>query len=240
MSSKDRKEAKKAEKGARAAVLREFLVAMPGALERMTASLGWLVLLGGIGLIAFLLHLAFGGRHDPPPRADAGENPVAALYVRDLGRLPDGRHTFDLAYTLVLRNVTPRPQPVANASGRLMIGDSPPDGDAVDLGQTPAFDGKARGAWHDAISGPVRGGDLGPGQWHDFRAHYRLKARADQFADVAMVYEVRREMRGWFGHRDVSEGDWHHEEVQLGAVLRAHCALGVKVQHGEMRSLCGS
>jgi hypothetical protein len=32
----------------------------------------------------------------------------------------------------------------------------------------------------------------------------------------------------------------HDEEVQFGAVLRAHCGLGVKVQNGEMRSLCGS
>ena len=32
----------------------------------------------------------------------------------------------------------------------------------------------------------------------------------------------------------------HDEPVQLGAVLRAHCPLGVKVHMGEVRSLCGS
>jgi len=81
-------------------------------------------------------------------------------------------------------------------------------------------------------------GDYPPGRWRAYAAHYRVTARADQLADVAIGYGLHSDAHGWFAHPDNSARDAHDEEVQLGAVLRAHCPLGVKVQNGEVRSLC--
>jgi len=67
-----------------------------------------------------------------------------------------------------------------------------------------------------------------------------INARLDQFADVAIGYGLRHRPHGWFGRPGDIDNDAHDEEVQLGAVLRAHCPLGVKIQHGEVRSLCGA
>ena len=237
MSSKDKK--------ARHAALRHFLVETPGALDRVTASLGWLVVLAGIALAALIVHLLFGRPDHPPMPAsrDQGENPAAALFVRDLGRLPDGRHTFDLVYQWVLHNPGPRPVALAFTFERLSIGNAPAAGDMVDVGAAPGAYADATGAWHEAFARKsiVSRPDLLPAQWRAFTSHYRINARPDQFADVAIAYGVRRERHGWFDHpKPPTEDDAHDETVQLGAVLRAHCALGVKIHNGEMRSLCGS
>lgn len=230
VSSKDKK--------ARRAALRHFLVETPGALDRATDSLGWLVVLGALALGALVLHLLFGHPDHPPlpPPGGPGDNPSAALYVRDLGRLPDGRHSFDLVYTLVLRNAAGRPASVAAVSEQVSVGDPAPTGDIVDLGHRPP------GAWH-VVAGhrdTARGPDLAPGQWRVLRAHYRLTARPEQFAAVAIGYRLEQARRGWFDHGDGDREDRHEEEAQLGAVVRVHCAPGVKIQNGDMTSLCGS
>ena len=83
--------------------------------------------------------------------------------------------------------------------------------------------------------------DVLPGHWQIVRAHYRVNARPDQFADVAIGYTLDHDAaRGWFTRKGPPDGVAHDEDVQLGAVLRAHCPLGVKVQNGEMRSLCAA
>lgn len=239
MSSKTKK--------ARRAVLRQFLLAIPETLDRAAASLGWLVVVAGLALGALVLHMLF-APHGPPPAPPSGgapDNPQGALYVRDLGRLPDGRHTFDLVYALVLRSEAHRPATPAFTIERLSVGDPPPAGDAVDLGPAPGASGPATGAWHEVSSfrrtmpgQPAT--DFVPGDWRALRVHYRLNARPDQFADVALGYGLNNPPRGWFDtHWRETDLIAHDEEVQLGAVLRAHCPLGVKVQNGEMRSLCG-
>lgn len=240
MSNKDKK--------ARRAALRDFLLAIPGGIERVSASLGWLVVLAALALAALILHFAFGRPdHAPPPEPMAAQdNPEATLYVRDLGRLADGRHTFDLVYELVVRNHEGHPVALAPTLQRLLIGDPPPERDVVDLGDAPGASGPASGGWHQvafaqradrAQAAAIR---LGPGRWRALRAHYRIQARPDQFADLAIGYTLWREPRGWFGHPPPGEDQAHDEPVQLGAVLRAHCPLGVKVHMGEVRSLCGS
>ena len=239
MSSKDKK--------ARNAAFRHFLVETPGALDRATASLGWLVVLCAIALGVLVLHLLFGRPAHPPVPAPGGngENPSAALYVRDLNRLPDGRHTFDLVYVLVVRNASEPHLRFVRARERLSIGDPPPTADVTDLGTAPGAIRQAAARWHEAsMTEGLRPGqpnqDIDPGHWQVVRAHYRVNARPDQFADVAIAYELDREPPGWFKHRPPRDVVAHDEEVQLGAVLRARCALGVKIQNGEMRSLCGS
>ena len=251
MSRKDKKE--------RRAALRDFLVAIPGAFDRAVASLSWLVVLGAVALGALLLHLMVGGaghRRPAPPPGGHGDNPSGALYVRDLGRLPDGRHTFDLVYELVLRNETGGPFAVESSLDRLAIGDLVTGGDVVELGQAPGLfdESSARVpgaiAWHVAAISPKGGrndrhngplvGDYQPGRWRSHAAHYRINARLDQFADVAIGYGLRHRPHGWFGRPGDIDNDAHDEEVQLGAVLRSHCPLGVKIQHGEVRSLCGA
>jgi hypothetical protein len=239
VSSKDKK--------ARHIALRDFLIAIPGTLDRAITWFGWLVVLAGITLAALVLHLVL-GRGGPPamlPPGGHGDNPSGALFVRDLERLPDGRHTFDLVYELVLHNETERPFSVVFTRERLLIGDAPAAADVVDLGHAPGVSGAPTGAWHEAISRsnlapgqPIQ--ELRPGRWRVFRVHYRINARPDQFADVAIGYALNFERRGWFGHGDNFDADGHDEEVQLGAVLRAHCPLGVKVQNGDLKSLCAS
>lgn len=218
--------------------LRAFLVGIPGTLDRASDSLGRLVVLAAIGLSALLL-LALFGRHEhrPPPPVGQGENPAGALFVRDLGRLSDGRHTFDLVYELVLRDDVGRAASVAFTEQRLSIGDPAPPGDVVDMGHAIT--------WHPVVSRRDAGSDQPTpdrfaGHWRAFRAHYRINARPDQFANVAIGYGLRHDRHGWFGPADRTEDDGHNEDVQLGVVLRAHCALGVKIQYGEVRSLCGS
>ena len=271
------------DKKARRAALRDFLVAIPGALERATALLGWLVVLGAVALGALLLHLLFGhdGHRPVPPPGGHGDNPAGALYVRDMGRLPDGRHTFDLVYDVVLRNETGRRFGVDFSLDRLALSDGASSGDVVELGHAPGLfdEGPARSAaaWRvvssrATVAGacparlPVQGlleahrlipagavdcqvglsGDYPPGRWRNHQAHYRIVARVEQIADVAIGYGIGQGPRGWFdfskpdGEDALRHADAHDEEVQLGAVLRAHCPLGVKVQHGEVRSLCGS
>jgi len=269
------------DKKVRAAALREFLVAMPGALERVTASLGWLVLVGAIALVALLLHLVWGGGRHPPMPDARGDNPVAALYVRDLGRLADGRHTFDLVYDVVLANAGGGHGPVEFSIDRLALGDAASMGDVAEMGHAPGlFDDAAarRGtgaiAWrvvaqsaviagacgpdhatmqatlethHLIPAGPANctGGLVGDGPGaRSHQAHYRIVARVDQLADVAIGFGRRPPPHGWFGaHQDdelVRHATVIDEEVQLGAVVRTHCALGVKVVHGEVRALCGS
>ena len=273
MGSKDKK--------VRTAALREFLVAMPGALERVTASLGWLVVVGAIALVALLLHLVFGAGRYPPMPGARGDNPVAALHVRDLGRLSDGRHAFDLVYDVMLANPGGRPDPVAFSIDRLALGDAADIGDLAEMGHAPGLfdDPGARHvtggiAWHVVAQSAVIAGACGPDRTpvqamlethhlipagpancagglvgdgpgvRSHQAHYRIVARVDQLADVAVGYGTRPPLHGWFGTRHADDLVGHtvaiDEEVQLGAVVRAHCALGVKVVHGEIRALCGS
>ncbi len=243
MSSKDKK--------ARRVALRDFLIAIPGTLDRATASLGWLVVLAGISVAALVLHLAFGRgapRPMPPPGAH-GDNPSGALYVRDLGRLSDGRHTFDLVYELVLRNDGDERLSVGYRD-QLAIGDVTGVGDVIELGHAqealgdPATKVAFGITWRVALNGPADGGgtsgNYAPGSWWPHAAHFRIKAQPDQIADVAIGYHLEPQPQGWFNRRVPTRSGMHDEEVQLGAVLRAHCALGVKVQNGEMKSLCGS
>jgi len=235
------------DKKARRAQLRDFLVATPGAIDRAGDALGWLVVLGAVALGALLLHLAFAPRGAPPPPVGQGDYPRATLFVRDLGRVPDGRHRFDLVYEMVLHNAGEPPFSAAFMWKRLLIGDPAVAGDVIDLGASPGMAGAPGGgtAWHEVasrrLSAPGQPGtELLPGQWLTWRAHYRVVATTDQFADIVIGYGLHHRGRGWFGAQDHAVEDAHDEEVQLGAVVRAHCGLGVKVQNGEMRSLCGS
>lgn len=237
MSNKDKK--------ARRMALRRFLVETPGAIDRVTDSLGWLVVLGALALGALALHLVF-GRPDhppPPPPGGPGDNPSAALYARDLGRLPDGRHTFDLVYSLILRNATERPFTIVSSGQRLALGDAAPDGDVVALRPAPAtFSDHANDGRWQVVHADASGRQpepLLPGHWRAFSAHYRIIARVEQFADVAIHYGLHQP-RGWFDRPGDTEEEAHDEEVQLGAVVRVHCPLGVKIENGEMKSLCGS
>jgi hypothetical protein len=250
VSSKDKK--------ARRAALRDFLIAIPGALERATASLGWLVIIVGIALAVLVLRAVAGPPHFPvePPPGGHGDNPSGALYVRDLGRLPDGRHTFDLVYELVLRNQTARPFAIDSSDDNLALGDVVGSGDAIWLDHPGTLFGRPEPQSKDGVvwteqktnGQSHKGGLVGayrPGMWKAHVAHYRVKARADQMVSVTIGYALHPEPRGWFSAKeehfdaDPEHQDEHHEEAQLGAVLRAHCALGVKIQNGEMRSLCG-
>ncbi len=239
MSSKDKK--------ARHAALREFLIAIPGAFDRAATALRWLVVLAAIALAAMVLRMVFAhpGHPPAPPPGVPGDNPSGALYVRDLGRLPDGRHTFDLVYVVVVRNAVAPHRRLISATRRLSIGDPPGSADVIDLGQAPGLAGRATGRWHEVSTGEDRPGqsdqDIVPGQAQVVRAHYRANARPDQFADVAIGYRPDPEPpRGWFAHERLPDTVAQDEDVQFGAVLRAHCPLGVKIQNGEMRSLCGS
>ena len=240
MSSKDKK--------ARKVALRHFLVETPGVLDRAAASLGWLVVLGALALGALVLHLVFGHPDHPPvpPPGVPGDNPSGALYVRDLGRLPDGRHTFDLVYTLVVQNAAEPHLRFVSSRQRLLVGDPPPAADVVDMQPAPGANRPAAGAWRElSTSEDLRPGqpnpDIPPGYWQDIRAHYRVNGRPDQLADVAITYVLDHQHgRGWFERPPPHDVVAHDEEAQLGAVLRAHCALGVKIHNGEMRSLCGS
>ncbi len=239
MSNKDKK--------ARHAALREFLIAIPGAFDRAATALRWLVVLAAIALAAMVLRMVFAhpGHPPAPPPGGQGDNPSGALYVRDLGRLPDGRHTFDLVYELVLRNAGEPHVRLVSATERLSIGDPPPAADVIDLPQAPGAYRQATGQWHEVSVRTDHPGqpdqDVLPGHWQIVRAHYRVNARPDQFADVAIGYTVDHDAaRGWFTRKGPPDGVAHDEDVQLGAVLRAHCPLGVKVQNGEMRSLCAA
>jgi hypothetical protein len=132
-----------------------------------------------------------------------------------------------------------------SATERLSIGDPPPAAEVIDLGQAPGAYRQATGRWHAVSVRDDRPGqpdqDIPPGHWQVVRAHYRVNARPDQFADVAIGYTLDHDpSRGWFTRKGPPDGVAHDEEVQLGAVLRAHCPLGVKLQNGEMRSLCAS
>jgi hypothetical protein len=236
------------DKKARRAQLRDFLMATPGAIDRAGDALGWLVVLGAVALGALLLHLAFAPRGAPPvpPPGGIGDNPSGVLFVRDLRRLPDGRHTFDLVYELVVRNGDEPQLRFVSVSRRLSIGDPPPAADIVDLGQAPGVRHQAIGRWHELSVTQDNhygqpNGDIPPGHWQVVSAHYRVNARPDQFADVAIGIELDHQPhRGWFNRQPLHDLVANDEEVQFGAVLRAHCGLGVKIQNGEMRSLCGS
>ena len=117
MSTKDKK--------ATRAALREFLTAIPGSVEQASRAMRWLVVLAAIALAGIAAAVVFMPRHPPaPPPGGHGDNPDATLYARDLGRLPDGRHLFDLVYELVLRNETRRPFRLAVAEDRLALGDA--------------------------------------------------------------------------------------------------------------------
>ncbi len=213
-------------------------------------SFGRLVVLAAIAVAAMVLHLMFGrgGPPMPPLPGGAGNNPAGALYVRDLGRLPDGRHTFDLVYALVLRNDTARPFVLDSLFSRLAVGDVTRSGDVLDMNEVsdpetgtmqnvpaPAL------VWHRvADTAQHNGMHYPPGEWRKLSAHYRINARPEQLADMAISYDLRPEphgLEGWFAHPPMRFS--YHEEVQLGAVLRAHCALGVKVQNAEPTSPCG-
>lgn len=222
------------DKKARRAALHEFLLAVPAALDRAGSAFGRLVVLAALALvlIAWRLFVIHPGPPPPPPPGGLGNNPAGALYVRDLGRLPDGRHTFDLVYTLVLRNAATRPFVIEAASDQLDLGQFTGAGDVVRLDH-PGTTGGAL-AWHTALSSVQAMGLAGtypPGAWKAGTAHYRLNARPDQFAALAIAYRFA-------GHDPVPSADRHGEEVQLGAVLRAHCPLGIKVTQSEVRSLC--
>jgi hypothetical protein len=271
------------DKKAGRAALREFLIAIPGVLDRATASLGWLVVLVGIALAALLLHLAFGDRPHPPAPLPPilEENPQTALYARDLGRLADGRHTFDLVYAVRLRNFGAEPAQVDFGVDRLALGETGILGDIAELGHAPGlFDAPHATAgvtWrvvahHGSVHGDCRAvqavlerhgviarggadcegalaGEILPGGERSHQAHYRVAARPDQIADVAIGFAMGPDRRdrphGWFAAKPdadavLDRAQSRDEEVQLGAVLRAHCPLGVKVHNGEVKSLCGA
>ena len=162
--------------------------------------------------------------------------------------MADGRHTFDAVYDLVLRNPGDHPFVVGSSIDRLALGDMVGGSDVVVMNPVPDLPDRLPAGgivWHDAaLSKDALAGEYAPEHWRGHAAHYRIVARPDQFADVMIAYAVERRP-GWWAHMlgrkpDQEPLDVHHEEIQLGVVLRAHCALGVKVQHGEVRSLCGS
>ncbi len=239
-------------KRARHAALRDFLVAAAGALTRVSTALGALAVIATIALAVAGLHWLSGPPPPPPPPGGNGDNPRGVLYVRDLGRLPDGRHTFDLVYELVLRNATPRAFTIDFTRDRLALGDPQVGADVVALGHAPGLFGPAgpQGAitWRvalasaqDRATGLV--GDYQPGSWRRHAAHYRVRARADQLADVAIGFGFRAAPRRWFAgahSADEPAGIAHHEEVQFGAVIRARCPLGVRIAGGEVRALCAA
>jgi hypothetical protein len=239
------------DKKARQAALREFLIAMPGAFDAAGQALGRMVWLGVIAL-ALVAWSVFFARPDHPAQpvpVGKDDNPSGALFVRDLGRLADGRHTFDLVYQLVVHN--PGGTIVrfdGAASERLSLADPASEADVIDLGAPPGALRPATGRWHELIAAPLQPGqpnrDILPGHWQVVRAHYRIKARPEQSADVAIAYELHHDDREGFHNpmqrREPKDMIAHDEEVQLGVVVRAHCPLGVKIVNGEVRSLCGS
>jgi hypothetical protein len=215
----------KKEKRAGRLALRHFFTGVPRTLDQAVTSFDRLVWLFGLALVLALValvgHWLTGGHRRPPP-PEPGEG---TLYVRDLGRLPDGRHQFDLVYAWQHRG--PAPQTVV----RLSLGDVAAIGDSAELLPAPGpFDDKPRPgvvAWHVLQNRDTR----------DDRVHYRLVARADQLADVSATTVLPPPPR-WFGHGEQVVqriGD----ELQLAAVLRAHCPLGVKVHNGSVTPLCG-
>ncbi len=244
MSGKDKK--------ATRAALRDFLVAVPDTFARATGALRALVVLGAVALVAIAAAVLFLPRHhpDPPPGGD-GSNPVATLYVRDLGRLPDGRHTFDLVYALVLHNQTHHPFRIERSDDQLAIGTLAITGDAARLNGAQTLDGNPEAEPQTGIvwSMPVPishhvGGLVGeyqPGRSKIHTAHYRVNARPDQFGALAIAYEFHRgphDLAGPWQDGDPLHFDRRREEVQFGAVVRTHCPLGVKIHNGETRSLC--
>ena len=239
MSNKDKK--------ATRAALREFLTAIPGSVEQASRAIRWLVVLAAIALVAVAVAVVFMPRHPPvPPPGGNDDNPDATLYVRDLGRLSDGRHTFDLVYALVVRNAAEPQLRFVAVNRRLSIGDPPPPADVIDLGQAPGERHGAVGRWHELATTTDNhvgqpNPDIPRGRWQTVRAHYRINARPEQTADVAFGVELdHAPRRGWFRHQPEHDFVAVDEEVQLGAVLRTHCPLGVKIHNGETRSLCGS
>lgn len=239
MSNKDKK--------ATRAALRDFLVAIPGTLDRAATAMGRMVWLGVVVLVLIAAGIVFMPHHhrEPPPGGNT-DNASGALYVRDLGRLPDGRHTFDLLYTLVVRNAAEPQLRFVAVNQRLSIGDPPPTADVIDLGEAPGEHRAAIGRWREVAATRYDhygqpNPDIPPGHRQTIRAHYRINARPDQFADVAIGFELdHAPHRGWFRHQPERDFVAQDEEAQLGAVVRAHCPLGVKIQNGETRSLCAS
>lgn len=246
MSNKDKK--------ATRAALRDFLIAIPASIEQGSRAMRWLVVMAAIALVGIAAAMVFLPHHPPaPPPGGNGDNPDATLYVRDLGRLPDGRHTFDLVYELVLSNQTDRPFTVASARDSLEIGTLAITGDVARLNGQQAFIGQIQPPPDHGILWMPVSKELGqdrnftglymPGRRKVYIAHYRVNARPDQFAGIVIGYDFKEPpmnpKEAWIDGDPVHE-DRHHEEVQLGAVLRTHCPLGVKIHNGETRSLCGS
>lgn len=216
------------DKKARRAALRHFLMAIPQSAETATLWLGRLVMLAALALTLVVLLVLF-GHHRPPPH-DTMLAVHGQLGARDLARLADGRHSFDLTYDLVLENRSARPMTISAVETRLLLRDPASPGDAVDLGQAPAA---TAGAWHQtAAHRDTAAITLNPGQWHRLRAHYRVTAASEQIAALAIGYSVDD------GHAP-AKPDAHDEEVALGAVVRAHCALGISVTNGAMATPCG-
>lgn len=240
----------KLDKQAQRQALRNFLTAIPAALERASKALWWAVVLGAAALIVVVLH-GLGRGHRPPLPGGAGDSATAALFVRDLGRMPDGRHTFDLVYHLVLRNGGAAPFAVDNSFDRLALGDTVAGGDVMTMAAAPEPGADTAGgpgggiAWRVVASRKAGlAGAYRPGQARSHAAHYRLIARADQFADVLIAYSPAPPPHWWGAIPPVDYqrggGNVTHEEVQLGAVLRAHCPLGVNIVNGAMVAQCAA
>ena len=241
--------------------------------------------------------------HEVMALAAVKDNPSGVLYVMDLGRLPDGRHRFDVSYVLVLKNTSDKRFVVDLNLDRLALGDLSGTGEAVYLNRAPSLfdelgrnrtgngiawrvvasnasvlagdDGPCGGDFDKPVAGPLRPAmqnqleanhllppskgcnpqiDYGGGLTEDYppdhtdihTAHYRVLARPDQFLDVSIAYNIQHRPGWWdrlwpWGHEEQGPFDTvnpNDEQVYLGTVLRAHCALGVKVQNGEVRSSC--
>lgn len=246
MSNKDKK--------ATRAALRDFLVAVPGTFDRVGKALYWLVVLSAVAMVAIAAVVVFWPRHPPEaPPGGNGDNPAATLFVRDLGRLPDSRHTFDLVYELVLANQTRRPFRIESSDDRIMLGTLAVHGDVVRLDPAPREFGETRSGADQGIiwSAPLKSvhrtggleGEYPPGRSRVHVAHYRVNARPDQFAAIEIAFAFGRKSNDQPGpsrDADPQKPDGRAEEVQFGAVLRAHCPLGVKIHNGEVRSLCAS
>lgn len=218
------------DKKARRAALRHFLTTLPESFDRMATWLGRLVMLAAAALAAMVLHWAF-AHHRAPPH-EPGLAAHGQMAARDLARLADGRHAFDLSYDLVLDNRGPHPLTVASIETQALLRDPVPDGAMLDLGEAPA-PGQAAGApWHRiADRKDAAAFTLAPGQWRRVRAHYRVIAASEQIAAIAIGYTLQAE-------HAAPHGDAHGEDVALGAVVRAHCPLGITVVNGGMASSC--
>jgi hypothetical protein len=229
--------------------LRRFFTGVPDTLEQAAETFDRLVWVIGAALVLALVALAghwlAGGHHHAPPPDDPGDS---TLYARDLGRLPDGRHQFDLVLAWQHRG------PVAATVVRLSLGDVAVTGDSAELMAAPGpFDDRAASgavAWHLAqnrvtrdCDHPAPPGLTGACGVREPLAHYRITARPDQLVDVTATLVAPPPPPRWFGHDDPAAARHANrigEELQLGAVLRAHCPLGVKVHNGSVTPLCGT